>query len=112
MAKKKPVIVASGEGMEKTPLTKPFVAVMKHDHSADGTIASRPTYREAVMAVHKFFLSYGFKMKDGKPYDDGNEDGADGGFTCFDDVKLHDGKVAQFTHCGGEGPVAFIRKSV
>jgi hypothetical protein len=49
-------------------------------------------------------------MKDGKPFDSGNDDGEDGGFRCFSGVVIFEGKVAEFTHCDGEGPEGEIRK--
>jgi len=68
------------------------------------------SYDTAVEIVNHFFLSYGFQLKNGKPYDPGNEDGGSGGFDCFDSVKIHNGKVAEFIHYEGEGPYAVIRK--
>ena len=92
---------------------KGFVAVTKHNSSADPHIAHRETYDECVEIVHNHFLSYDCELKDGKPFDKGNEDkdDKDAGFKCFSNVKMHNGKVAQYTHCDGDGPVAYIQGS-
>lgn len=60
------------------------------------------------VAAHKFFKSYGFEIKDGKPYDSGNEEGGTSGFDCFEDVKMEGDLVVGFVHCGGDGPVCSI----
>ena len=88
-----------------------YVVTMKHNFSADGRVAARPTMDEAVEVSHKFFLSYDFEIKDGKPFDEGNDDGKSGGFDCFSDVKMRDGKVAGFMHCDGDGPICQIQES-
>lgn len=56
-------------------------------------------------AGQKFFDSYDFKLVNGKPFDPGNDDGKTGGFDVFDNVKMHNGKVLEFMHAGGDGPV-------
>lgn len=62
-------------------------------------------------AAHAFFRSYGFEIKDGKPYDSGNEDGATGGFDVFDDIEMDGELVVKFVHCGGDGPVCEITET-
>ena len=61
--------------------------------------------------MNRFFLSYGLQVRDGQAYDPGNEyaNTPDNGFKVFDNVIVEsDGRVSQFTHCGGDGPVAQI----
>lgn len=89
-----------------------YIVTMKHNAMADGNVAARATYGEAVDVAHQYFLSYDFELRDGRPFDGGNDDGVTGGFDCFQDVLMHDGKVAGFMHCGGDGPFCNIRKSV
>lgn len=82
------------------------------------------TYDKAVNKVHKFFLDYDFEIRDGKPFDPGNDDGGTGGFDIFGEggegvqypdweIIEHDGelKVIKFTHCDGDGPVGSLRKN-
>ena len=92
-------------------MAKGFIAITKHNSGSEGDYTHRKTYDEAVDVVHKHFIDYDCELKDGKPYSAGNDDGKDGGFACFSDVIMHNGKVAQFTHCDGDGPVGEIRKS-
>jgi len=73
---------------------------------------------EAINMVHEFFLDYDFEIREGKPYDAGNDAGTarDDGFSCFGDywtIITHEGqqKVTNFTHCDGEGPVGSYRKN-
>jgi len=87
-----------------------FIAITRHNSDADSSYSVKKTYQEAVDEVHDHFLSYDFEMKDGKPFDSGNDDGEDGGFRCFSGVVIFEGKVAEFTHCDGEGPEGEIRK--
>ena len=58
-------------------------------------------YGLAVDIAHEYFLSCGFKVKDGKPYDG---DHPTTPFSIFDNVVMHNGKVAGFSHCAGDGP--------
>jgi hypothetical protein len=88
-----------------------FIAITKHDSGADGSYASRDTYEECVEIVHAFFLAYGFEIRDGKPFDDGHDDGKNGGYIPFNNVIMHNGKIARFMHCDGDGPIAEIRES-
>ncbi len=84
------------------------------------------TYVECARFNHEFFLSRGFQMLNGRPFDGGNsgvryKNGVpvgpvsenDSGFEVFSGVTLHtegvDTFVAEFTHCDGDGPVARIR---
>lgn len=86
---------------------------MKHNSTADGSYAARPTKEECAELVHDFFLSYDFEMRNGKPYDPGHEDESNSNeaYKVFDNVELYKGKMAGFMHCGGDGPVAEIVKS-
>jgi hypothetical protein len=93
------------------PKPKGFIVVTKHNSSADPHLAYRETYDECVNIVHEHFLSYDCEIKDGRAYDPDNDDGKDGGFKCLSNVKMHNGKVAQYTHADGDGPVAFIEES-
>lgn len=88
-----------------------YIAILKHESSADGTYQYRETKQECIDLVHEFFLSYGFEMKDGNPYDPEHEDGDNGGFSCFDNIEIVDGKMAAFMHCDGDGPVTEIIKN-
>lgn len=87
---------------------KGFLVTMKHNRGADNHPEMYDTYDEAVQAVHDFAMSYDFEYKNGKLYDAGNDDGKNGGFDCISDAVYHNGKIAGFTHCDGDGPVAFI----
>lgn len=88
--------------------SKSFVVDMRHDATGDPDLAVFSNYDEAVDRAHEFFESYDFEVRDGKPFDPGHgEDQTD----VFDNVKMHNGKVAEFMHCGGDGPVCWIRKS-
>ena len=82
------------------------------------------TFKEAVDAVHNHFLSYDFEIKNGKPYDSGNDMNnlekypEDDGHTIFGDedewtIIEHKGeqKVIRFIHCEGDGPVGSYRKN-
>lgn len=90
----------------KTPI---YVVDMRHDSGADPKFAVRKTYFGAVQVAHKFALDHGFEIRDGKPFDPGNDtEGTTEGFDCFDNVKMHDGQIAGFMHCGGEGPCCKI----
>lgn len=91
---------------------KAFISVTSHDASADKHFKIWDTYDEAVDEIHKFFESYDFEVRNNKPYDAGNAsfDNDEEGYDVFDWIKMHNGKVAQFTHCDGDGPVAYISK--
>ncbi len=91
-------------------MSEHFVACAGHDSSRVQPIGVGHSYDEAVDLVHNFFIGRGFELRNGRPYDDGNanyEDDEDG-FDCFDEVELHNGQVAGFTHYGGSGPAATI----
>jgi len=88
-----------------------WVVDQRHDHSSDPTYSVRETYDEAVDVAHKYFLSYDFELRDGKPFDSGNDYGDQGGFDVFDNVKMHKGKVAEFMHFGGDGPCCTTQKA-
>jgi len=92
-------------------MAKGYIAIVKHNGGSEGELSHRKTYKECVDIVHNFFLSYGFEIKDGKAFDEGNHIGDNDGFEVFTDVVLYRGKVANFTHCEGDGPIAEIRKS-
>ncbi len=88
-----------------------FISITKHNSGSDGDLTYRNSYDECVELNHEFFLDYDFEIKDGKPFDSGNDDDKNGGFECFSNIVIHNGKIAEFTHCDGDGPVAEIRKS-
>lgn len=87
-----------------------FIVYTLHYSESDAEPEMVKTFDEAVDLVNSFFLSYGFEIKDGKAYDEGNEDiyNPQGGFECFSDVQFYNGKVSKFTHRDGDGPVAWI----
>lgn len=88
-----------------------YLAHCLHNSDSDSDPSAHKTYEGAVDAINEHFLSYDFEIKDGRPFDGGNDDGVDGGFEVFTGVIIRDGKVAQFTHCDGEGPIGFITKT-
>lgn len=96
---------------KQAKLKKVWIADRRHEATADPKLKVCRSHREAVEAVHAFFLGYGFELRGGVPYDPGHAsyDGDPDGFKPFDDVKVDDGKVASFMHAGGEGPTACIR---
>lgn len=85
-----------------------YVLMTGHDMGYKRPERVSPDKTKLDAAAHAFFLSYGFELKNGKPYDSGNEDGATGGFDVFNDVEMEGEQVVQFVHCGGEGPVCEI----
>ena len=92
-------------------MDKIYLTITGHDSGADKSYEKSKTYDEAVDKLHDFFLSYDFIVKDGKPYDEGHGEYPDPeGFKCFTSVIMHNGKVAQFTHCDGDGPVGEIEE--
>jgi hypothetical protein len=89
---------------------KSYLVYTLHDSSSDASPILAKNYDQAVDHVHDYFLSYDFYLKDGRPYDDGNEseDDPEEGFSVFSQVELYNGKVARFTHSDGDGPMAWI----
>ena len=87
-----------------------FVTMCGHDYGADKTIETFKSFQKAVDDVHSFFESYGGEIKNGRPFDDGNatDDDPIGGYSCYTEVSMYNGKVCSFIHCDGEGPVARI----
>ena len=100
--------------MAKKNKIKGFIIDCRHDGSSECRPEFFQTYEEAVNEVHDFFLSYGFEVRDGRPFDSGHENDSPGheedGFKCFDNIDMHGDKVAGFMHCDGDGPVADIHK--
>ena len=89
-----------------------WIAILRHDDSAEPTLKAG-TYSECVDAVHDYFLSYGFEIIDGVPYDKGNDLQNGEGYACFDDVIMYGKyKISAFSHCNGDGPVCSIIKSI
>lgn len=88
-----------------------WVVDTKHEGSGESRFFVRDSYASAVDEAHKFFLSYCFEVRDGKPFDPGNDDGKNGGYDCFDSVKMYKGKVAEFVHYNGDGPTCIIAKA-
>ncbi len=89
-----------------------FLAYTLHDSSSDCPPSKYKSYDLAVDAINEFFNSYNFELKNSLPYDDGNssyEDDPDG-YKVFSEVKMHNGKISQFTHSDGDGPLAWIEK--
>lgn len=91
-----------------------YIAMTQHNSHADPDLYARETEQECIDIVHDFFLSYDMEVKDGRPYSSGNESERDpeSGFKCFDNIKMVNGKVAGFMHCGGQGPVASVEISL
>lgn len=81
-----------------------FIVILKHSNDSDGIFKTFTSHEEAIDEVHNFFLSYGFELREGKPFDSGNDDKSDGGYKVFSNVTIVNGKVASFVHCDGEGP--------
>lgn len=85
-----------------------FIVEMKHDALADAEMSSFETREKAVAEVDLWFRSCGFELKEGKPYDPGNEDGANGGFEAFAHVVIEtiNGQpmVSSFESFWAEGP--------
>ena len=88
-----------------------YYTVCKHNSGAEPHLDSFDHLDDAVDVIHKWFLRYEFEMRDGKPYDAGNStiENDSEGFRCFSNVEIHNGKVSCFTHCHGDGPVAYIK---
>jgi hypothetical protein len=87
-----------------------FILDARHNADCEPELEKFDTYDDAVDKAHKHFSWYEFEVRGGRPYDSGNatSDGASDGFEVFEDVEMHNGKVAAFTHCGGEGPTCKI----
>lgn len=97
-----------------------YVVEMKHDSGAEARHSVVETLEEAAERGRKFCKSYFFEIreKNGEPvlYDAGNDDGADGGYEVFDNVRWHETEDGEpgpisFMHCGGEGPVLRVSES-
>lgn len=90
-----------------------YIVTLQHNSGAEERVTARESYADAVDIVYNFFLSYDFEIKNGKPWDGGNANPLkpNAGFEVFTDVKMFGMKVVQFTHCGGDGPVAKIKQS-
>lgn len=94
---------------------KPYIAIMASDSGYVGepdTLKVCATEEEAGQAVHNFFLSYDFILKEGEPFDPNNDDDKGFGFRVFDNVKMENEKVVSFMHAGGDGPVGYVRQSI
>ena len=87
---------------------KKYYTVCKHNSGADPHLDSFDNLDDAVDVIHKWFLKYDCEIRDGKPYDSDNETEQEG-FDCFSNVKMYKGKISCFTHCNGDGPVAYIK---
>lgn len=86
-----------------------YITSCKHNSGADARLKSFNDYEKAVNHIHEFFLSYDLEIRDGRAYDSGNAsfEGDEEGFSCIRAV-LHNGKVCDFIHCDGDGPVGEI----
>lgn len=87
---------------------KIYLAYCRHDFDSDNAPEAYETKQSAINAVTKHFHSYDFKIVDGKPFDPDHDDGKNGGFDVFSNVKMVGNKIASFYHFDGEGPVGFI----
>jgi hypothetical protein len=88
---------------------KKYITSCQHEYGADAQLDCFDNMEDAVNEIHEFFLSYGFEIRDGKPFDSGNDDGEQGGFECFE-YEMYGDKVQSFVHCDGDGPVADIQE--
>jgi len=90
---------------------KIYLAYALHDSSSDRPATPYKSKKAAIKDIHEHFLSRGFEIRDGKPFDPDHDDGGEGGFECFgEDWKIKKGLVSRFTHCGGDGPLGWIEK--
>jgi hypothetical protein len=84
--------------------------VMKYRRGGDDPkLKVCPDYDKAVAEAHKFFMSFDFSLQDGQPFDHGALRGQER--TTLSQVKMHKGKVAEFVHREGDGPVCRIEKA-
>ncbi len=92
---------------------KQFIAITARDAMSDKDMVVRDTYEKAVDIIHNDFLDYDFELRNGRPYDYGHEDKNDpeAAYRVFDNVVIHNGKVASYSHCNGDGPIGEIRES-
>jgi len=90
-----------------------YVAITGHNSTAEMHHVVKENYEEAVQVVHEHFLSYGFEVRDGKPYDpdrpyNPNYEGS----APFDNVVMYENRmVASFMHAEGDGPVGEVKES-
>lgn len=84
-------------------MAKKIILVKQHSNNDDPRHTTYDDLEKAQKAAHRFFLSYGFTLKDGKA-DDGE------GENRFDDVKIVKGRVVAFSHAGGYGPSCYITR--
>lgn len=88
-----------------------YVVDTRHNYTAEPSFIVATTLDEAAVHAHAHFEAYEFEVRDGKPFDPGNADDADGGFTCFDNVKMHGDLVLEFMHSGGDGPCCTVKRA-
>lgn len=80
-----------------------YLAILKHDYSADPTMSIHKSYDKAVNAITKFFKSYNFTISNGLALD------ADE--TIMDDVEIYKKtRIKRFVHADGDGPSGYIKK--
>jgi hypothetical protein len=89
-------------------MAKKYITSCQHNSGADANLNCFDNMEDAVNEIHEFFLSYDLEIRDGRPFDYGNDDGEEGGFDCID-AEMYGDKVQSFVHCDGDGPVAFIQ---
>lgn len=92
-----------------------YIIIFKSESCSDPDPRFRSTYQEAVNAVNDYFLGYDFEIKNNRAYDPGHADNEEDldeePFECFEDVVMHEGKIAEFKHCPPDGPEAKIYKN-
>lgn len=82
------------------------VDMRRHGMSRRPNFIVANEFELAVDAAHEFFVSHGYEVRDGKPFDPSC--GPVEGFLVFHDVKLHNGKVYEFSYAGGEGATCHV----
>jgi len=90
-----------------------YILDVRYNSSSDPTLYYRKTKKELLDIANKYFKDYDFELRGGKPYDPGHaafEDDPEG-YKCFANVTIMDGKVLEFMHAGGDGPMASIWKA-
>ena len=65
-----------------------------HNTVSDYMPTPYKTLDQAIERVNSHFLSYGFELRDGKPFDPSKDDGGEGGFACFKNWEVSNGLVS------------------
>lgn len=84
-----------------------YVAIAKHNFSADPDFKLFKTREKAINYIHKFFLGYGFSVKNKKAYDMDGEEFGESEYRIDKKTK----KICYFVDADGDGPIGDIIKS-